>query len=215
MSLTRKFLSALGIEADKIDEIILAHTESTEALKAQLAESKANADKLTETKAELDKVRKDLEKANATIEAANKDDYKGKYESEKAAHEKLKADIQSKETTAKKSTAFKSMLKDKGYSENAINKITKYGGYVDGLELDDEGNVKDVEKLIGNIESEWSEYKPIEKHINHTPRVADQLGDNKPKSEIAAAMQKFNAKYDYDHYGVKPDNGNKSEIKEE
>ena len=31
MALTRKFLAALGIEADKIDEIINAHSETVDA----------------------------------------------------------------------------------------------------------------------------------------------------------------------------------------
>ena len=37
MSLTRKFLAALGIEQDKIDEIIEAHTETVNALKEEKA----------------------------------------------------------------------------------------------------------------------------------------------------------------------------------
>ena len=36
MALTRKFLSALGIESDKVDEIISAHTETTMAKEGQL-----------------------------------------------------------------------------------------------------------------------------------------------------------------------------------
>ena len=52
-------------------------------------------------------------------------------------------DIKAKETTAKKSTAFKAYLKEKGYSDNAITKITKYGGYVDGIELDPVGEPAD------------------------------------------------------------------------
>jgi hypothetical protein len=36
MALTRKFLSALGIEAEKIDEIISSHTETVEGLKDEI-----------------------------------------------------------------------------------------------------------------------------------------------------------------------------------
>ena len=202
MALTRKFLAALGIDADKIDEIITAHTESTEALKAQIAEGKANSDKLTNVQAELDKVKKDLETANETIKAAEKDNYKGKYESEKAAHDKLKEEIQIKATVDKKSAAFKAMLKEKGYSENAINKITKYGGYVDSVELDDEGKMKDVDKLFENIKSEWGEYTPIEgmdNHIPPTPHAADNSGA--PKKSRAAEIAE---KYHNNLYGANP-----------
>ena len=44
MALTRKFLAALGIEAEKVDEIITAHAETVDALKAERDEYKANAE---------------------------------------------------------------------------------------------------------------------------------------------------------------------------
>ena len=45
MALTRKFLEALGIEQAKIDEIISAHTEVTDALKADRDSYKEKAEK--------------------------------------------------------------------------------------------------------------------------------------------------------------------------
>ena len=41
MALTRRMLKALGIEDEKAEEIISAHIESTDALKAQRDEYKA------------------------------------------------------------------------------------------------------------------------------------------------------------------------------
>ena len=43
MALTRKMLKAMGIEDEKIDQIIEAHTETTDALKQQRDEAKAEA----------------------------------------------------------------------------------------------------------------------------------------------------------------------------
>ena len=43
MALTRKCLSALGIEAEKIDEIISAHTETVDGLKDEIAKYKGDA----------------------------------------------------------------------------------------------------------------------------------------------------------------------------
>ena len=40
MALTRKFLSALGIEEAKIDEIISAHADTVNALKEQRLQSR-------------------------------------------------------------------------------------------------------------------------------------------------------------------------------
>ena len=44
MALKRNFLSALGIEADKIDEIINAHAETVDALKEERDEYKKKAE---------------------------------------------------------------------------------------------------------------------------------------------------------------------------
>lgn len=57
MSITRKFLKALGIEDDKADQIIEAHTEVTNGLKADLERYKADAEKLPEVQAELDNLK--------------------------------------------------------------------------------------------------------------------------------------------------------------
>ena len=54
MSITRKFLKALGIEDDKADQIIEAHTEVANGLKADLERYKADAEKLSEVQVELD-----------------------------------------------------------------------------------------------------------------------------------------------------------------
>jgi hypothetical protein len=145
-----------------VQSLIDLHTEVTDNLKAEIKKYKEDAEKLSD-------VQRQLDEANSKIKAAEKDDYKGKYESEKAAHDKLKADIQTKETKAKKTDIFKAYLKEKGYSDNAITKITKYGGYVDGIELDEEGKITNSDKLMTSVESEWSEYKPQAGTQRHTP----------------------------------------------
>jgi hypothetical protein len=162
MAFTRKALKAMGLTDEQVDSIIELHTESTDAIKADRDKYKEDAEKLSD-------VQRQLDEANSRLKAAEKDDYKGKYESEKAAHDKLKADIQTKETKAKKTDVFKAYLKEKGYSDNAITKITKYGGYVDGIELDEEGKITNSDKLMTSVETEWSEYKPQAGTQRHTP----------------------------------------------
>lgn len=198
MALTRKALKAMGITDEQVDSIIEMHSESIDAIKADRDKYKGEAEKLSD-------VQRQLDEATSKLKAAEKDDYKGKYESEKAAHDKLKADIQTKETTSKKESALKSYLKEKGYSDNGITKITKYGDYIKDIELDEDGKIKDVEKLIGKVETEWSEYKPQAGTSNFKPNVPTGTQPTKPTSDIAAKMQKFNEKYNYDHYGIKPE----------
>lgn len=177
--------------------------------KADIDSIKEERDNLKAENAEIETLKTQLKEATNKIEAAEKDDYKGKYESEKAAHDKLKADIQTKETTEKKSNAFKSYLKEKGYSENGIAKITKYGDYIKDIELDEGGKIKDIDKLIGKIETEWSEYKPQAGTSNFKPNVptgtqGTATGD-KPKQSRAAEIA---AKYHNSLYG-NPTNPNK------
>ena len=85
MALTRKFLSALGIEADKVDENLSAHTETVEALKNERDTFKADAEKLTGVQKELDDLK-------ATVEKDGKDPYKVKYEAIKEEYEAYKTE---------------------------------------------------------------------------------------------------------------------------
>jgi hypothetical protein len=182
MALTRKALKAMGITDEQVDSIIEMHSESIDAIKADRDKYKEDAEKLSD-------VQRQLDEANSKLEAAKKDDYKGKYESEKAAHDKLKEDIKVKETTAKKSTALKAYLKEKGYSDNGITKITKYGDYIKDIELDEDGKIKDADKLIGKVETEWSEYKPQAGTSNFKPNVTGQQSTGGEKKTTSRAAQ--------------------------
>lgn len=150
MAFTRKFLSALGIEQDKIDEIIAAHTEVTDALKTERDKFKEDAEKLPEIKAELDKFQEAAKKGD-------KDAYKVKYEAIKEEFEEFKKGIEAKETTQKKEDAYKRLLKEAGVSEKRIPAILKVSD-IESIELDGEGNAKGADKLTETIKAEWSDF---------------------------------------------------------
>ena len=194
MAFKRSTLKAMGLTDEQVDSIVELHSESVNALKAEIEKFKDEADKLTEVQEKLDKAQKELD-------AAKKDDYKTKYETEKAAHDKLKSEIASNETKAKKATALKALLSEKEYSESGIAKILKYGGYADGIELDENGTIKDSDKVMSSIEAEWSEYKPTKGTTRHTP-VTPPVGgkiqksiDDIMKIEDTAARQKALAEH--------------------
>ena len=147
MALTRKFLEALGIEQAKIDEIISAHTEVTDALKADRDSYKEKAEKYDETKTELDKAKSELEKVN-------KDEYKTKYESLESEFNKYKTDIAEKEVKVKKEEAYKKMLKEIGVNEKSIDAILKVKD-LSSLKLDDKGNIVDVDTLKESEKKDW------------------------------------------------------------
>ena len=150
MAMTRKFLSALGIEADKVDEIIQAHTEVTNALKEERDKFKADAEALVE-------VRKELDLLKAETENNNKESYKVKYEAIKEEFEGYKKSIEEKDLKGKKEAAYRQLLKDCGISEKRLDAIIRVSD-VDSLEFDEDGKVKDVEKITEKIKEEWSDF---------------------------------------------------------
>lgn len=147
MALTRKMLKAMGIEEEKIDQIIEAHTETVDALKEQRDNYKKDADKLPGVQKELDDLR----------EAEGDDGYKDKYEKEHAAFEKYKTEQAEKETDANKRSAYKALLKDAGVSEKRIDTILKVLDLSE-IELDDKGKIKDSDKVTEKIKSDWADF---------------------------------------------------------
>ena len=81
MALTRKLLRSMGIEDEKIDQIIDAHTETVNALKDERDEFKDATDRLEKAEAELEE-----------LKAKPADGYKEKFEKEHADFEAFKAD---------------------------------------------------------------------------------------------------------------------------
>lgn len=148
--LTRKMLKAMAIEDEKIDQIIEAHTETTESLKAERDKLKADAEKASELQAQLDK-------ANETIKAAGTDSYKVKYEAIKEEFDSFKKEIKSKETAKAKADAYEQLLKNAGVSDKRIPAILKVTD-IESIEIDEEGKLKDADKLTENIKTEWSDF---------------------------------------------------------
>ena len=72
MSLTRKMLKAMGIEEEKIDQIIEAHSETVDSLKADRDSYKEDAEKLKDVQKELDENGK-LKGANDHIKAVREE----------------------------------------------------------------------------------------------------------------------------------------------
>lgn len=136
MALTRRFLTALGIDADKVDEIITAHSETVDGLKADRDKFKADAEKLADVQKELD-----------SLKAKGTDDYKEKYEKEKKAFEDFKNDITAKETKAAKENAVKAYFEGKNISgKNLEIAMRGCGSEIAAIELSD-GKIKDTKSL--------------------------------------------------------------------
>lgn len=164
MAFSRKFLTALGVEADKIEEIITAHTEVTSALKAQIEDTKADTEELTKVKEQLEQAKKNLKETKDQLTAAEKDrdKYKGESETATADLEKLRNETATKETAAKRDSNLKSKLKELKYSEDAIDDILdSRKDYASRIEFDDKGNASNIDDVIKAIQSDKPKLTPI------------------------------------------------------
>lgn len=125
-----------------------------------------------------------------------------KFDDEKAAHDKLKTEVATKETNGKKSDALKAMLKAAGYSEKGVDKIAKYGNYLDGVELDENGSIKNSDALIKTISGEWGEYietKTATGAQTATPPTGYGTGANSKSTGRAKLLAQ---QYQENNYGV-------------
>lgn len=148
MAFTRKMLKAMGIEDEKIDQIIDAHSETVDALKADRDAYKEDAAKLAAVQKELD-----------ALKAKGDDGYKAKYEAEKAAHDALKADIAAKETKQAKTDAYRELLKGANIDEKRIATILRAEApTIDKIELDADGKIKNAEQYTESIKSDWADF---------------------------------------------------------
>lgn len=166
--LTRKMLKAMSIEDDKIEQIIEAHTETTDALKEQRDEYKEQAGKAKGLKGELERVKGQLKDA---LEDDSQDELKRELdkrskelEEAQAANQRLqgefdayKADTEAENVKRQKTDAYKELLEKAGIAPKYAGKVLKVT-QLDGIELDGNGGVKDEDKAIESIKSEWPEF---------------------------------------------------------
>lgn len=195
MALTRKMLSAMDVPAEKIDEIINAHVETVNAIKEERDSLKADADKLADVENALKEANKQLEKFKA-------DDWEKKYTDLKTEYDSYKTDTQTKAVKSAKEAAYKQLLLDAGISDKRIASILKVSD-VDGVALDDDGKIKDADKLTESIKTEWADFITTEGKKGAetaTPPKGDDDGSDHPSvaKQLAEAYQK-------EHYGSKED----------
>ena len=153
MALSRKFLTALGIEADKVDEIINAHSETVDALKEERDSFKAQAEKLEKTEAELAAARKEI------AEAGKEDTYKLKYEALKDDFDSFKKNIETEKANATKADAYKQLLKEIGISEKRVDAVARLAD-LEKLNIQEDGTIEGAEELKKSLAEEWADFIP-------------------------------------------------------
>lgn len=191
MALSRKLLSTMGIEDDKIDQIIEAHTETVNALKDERDEAQKTADKYKFDAERLPGILKELDELKAAD--GKEDAWKVKYDAKteelealQKEYDEYKTGITAKETKEKKQEAYRALLKEIGISEKRLDAVLKVSD-VEKVELTEDGKIKDSDKLTEEIKGEWSDFivkestkgadtaKPPESNGNGQPSLAAKI----------------------------------------
>lgn len=146
MSITRKLLKGMGLTDEQQDTILEAHTETVSEIKAERDRYKADAEKLPNIQKQLDE-----------LKSADDGGWKDKYDALKKEFEQYKKDQTAKETHSAKEKAVREMLKSVGISEKRLESVLKVYD-VDGVELDENGAIKDADKLKDGIKTEWADF---------------------------------------------------------
>lgn len=199
MALTRKFLSALGIEADKVDEIIAAHSETVNGLKTERDEFKTKAENLQKDSDELESVKAELEELKKSTQNTG-DKWKSKYDDLKSEYDNYKNDVEAKATKQAKTDAYKGLLKEANISEKRLDSILKISAEsIDGIEIGEDGKVKGSDKLVEKIKEEWADFVVTEGStgVNTATPPSNKMGEQHKVSRAA----KLAANYHNNLYG--------------
>lgn len=183
MSLKRSTLRAMGIDDEKIEEIIAAHSETVNSLKDEIAKYKADAEKLPELQKRLDAVE------SSTLQ----DDY----EKLKKEYEDFKNDVKNKETRVAKESAYRDMLKEIGISDKVIPSIIKVTDFNE-VELDRENNIKNKPDVAEKIKRDYdgfivSQNVKTEKPETPIENKGSAIMDKKAIMEIADPQERQKA----------------------
>ena len=148
MALSRKFLKAMGLTEEQVDSVVEAHRETVDCLQKSLTAAQDKAKKYDGVEKELN----ELKAANSGSE-----DFKIKYETEHTAFEKYKSEIAAKETRAAKETALKAYFeKNNIVGKNQAIAMRGIKSELDGIELDEKGNIKDTASLDELVKGDYA-----------------------------------------------------------
>lgn len=150
MAITRKLLKGMGLTEEQQDTIIEAHTDTVNGLKADIDRYKTEAEKLPAVQKELD-----------GYKSKGDDGYKERYEKEHKDFEDYKSSVKAKETAAAKEKAYAELAKKAGVSDKrlqAVLRIAKAEGKLDGIELDEGGNIKNPDDVEKSMKTDYSDF---------------------------------------------------------
>ena len=144
MALTRKMLKEMGIQEDNIEKIIMAHSETVDALK----KFKTDSERLASVEEELSAAKSELS-----------EDYKSKYEELKNSFDSYRLGVEADAVKRRKEQAYKKLLTACGVIDDCVDSILKVTD-LDGVELDQSGEVLNADAAKDSIQRNWAAFIP-------------------------------------------------------
>lgn len=203
MSLTRKALEVMGIESEKVDQIMEMHLGVVNEIKAGRDEAKAQAEKYKEELDKLSGVQKELDELKAGQEEALS--YKQKYEDATSQLAQFKEEQAVAKRKADTDAAARAYFKEKKITGDDNLEIVMRGcrDEIGALELDEQGKIKDtkaLDDLVSGVYAKFVSTEGVQGATTATP-PANTGGDTGTPSRAALMAQK----YQNEHYGAKED----------
>ena len=191
MSLTRKMLKTFSIEDPIIEQIIEAHTETTDSLKAERDRYKAEAEKVPALQKQLEESNgsEELEELQKKYEAEQKraEELEKANEKLKGEYDEYKAGVEAKDERDAKERVFRKLLADTNVNPKYVDVIVRATN-LDDIELED-GNIKDVDAVKKGVEDQWGEFI-VKKATRGAETETPPEGDGgKPNTAVEIAEQ--------------------------
>lgn len=175
MALTRKFLKALGIDEDKVDEIISAHGETVSELKNQIEQAQQGAK-------DLDAVTKERDTLVQRVEALEK--ASGDAAKVQAEYDAYKQQVETDKANAGKKALVRKALENAGANPAALDLLLNTVE-LEKVELDGEA-LKDTDAVLKPVKEAHSGlFGEVKK--TGTPTIAPPTGDGKPAAPTTIA----------------------------
>lgn len=146
MALTRKMLKGMGLTEEQVDTIVDAHTETVDGLKDKLSQAEEKAKTADALQQQLD-----------GLKDPSGETYKAKAERLEKEFSDYKADVTAKASKAAKEKAARAYYESKNITgKNQDIAMRGSRDEISGLELDDDGNIKDTKALDELVGGEFA-----------------------------------------------------------
>lgn len=155
MSISRRQLKGLGIEDEKAESIIEAHTEVTSRMQKEIDELNEKIKSLQADSDKLSAVQKELNELKS--KTADYDDLKQKYEDEKEAFGNFKKKVEDQNAMNKVKDAYKALLKASNIDDKRLDAILKVTDFTE-KKLGKDGKFENEENLVEAIKNEWKDF---------------------------------------------------------